>query len=59
MVEPQRDRSDDRAIPDLTAIPLDEIFSAVDDSALGRALRRVKDEMQEKREQYAAHSSSA
>jgi len=59
MGEPQPDRSGEKAIhviPDLSALPLEEVFSN-DDSALAHAVRRVVDEMHEKSEPYAAHSS--
>jgi len=61
MGEPQRDRSGEKAIrviPDLSALPLEEVFSD-DNSALAHAVRRVVDEMHKKSEQYAAHSSSS
>jgi hypothetical protein len=59
MGELQLDRSDDRSIPNLDTTPLEVVFSPDDDSVLAHAARRVIDEVQGKREQYAAHSSSA
>jgi len=61
MGEPQLDRPGEGAIwaiPDLSALPLEKVFSD-DDSALAHAVRRVVHELHENSEQYAAHSSSS
>jgi len=51
------DRDSSQAIPDLSALPLDQVLQS-DDSALDNALRRVKEQLSRPGETYAAHGTT-
>ncbi|RZU52347.1 FXSXX-COOH protein [Krasilnikovia cinnamomea] len=61
MVEPHVHTVDEepvRLLPDVSSLPLEAIFLE-DDSALGRSVRRVLEDLRQWDERYAAHGSSA
>jgi FXSXX-COOH protein len=48
---------DANAIPDLCALPLDQVLET-DDSVLDNAMRRVKEQLSRPGESYAAHGTT-